>query len=255
MAERRPRPFVEVLAWMLAILREHWRLLLLAGLVIFVPVALLETVDASAQDSLAEADDFLSVAEAIGLAVVDVSAALLGQIVFAGFISALATTGEQPGGGLRGVLRELPVGRLIVADFAFVLVIVAGLVALVVPGLIFLVWFSLIGPVLEVERIGVVAAFRRSRELVRGRFWLVAAFVLPITVAEGAIEHLIQSASLWSLGDTFAGNWASGTVTTLVTSALVALAVSVLYLELSGAGSSPRTRPRGSRRPHRGKPA
>lgn len=246
---------MEVLAWMLAILREHWRVLLAAGLVIFVPVALLETIDASAQDSLAEADDFLSIVEAVALALLDLAATLLGQIVFAGFISALAMTGERPGGGFGELLRELPIGRLILADFAYVLVVVTGVVLLVIPGLLFLVWFSLIGPVIEVERVGVVAAFRRSHALVRGRFWLVAAFVLPIIVVEGVLGSWIESASLWSLGDTFAGNWASATATTLVTSTIVALAVSVLYLELSGAGSSPRTHARGSRRPRRETPA
>lgn len=239
---------------MLAILREHWLTLLVAGLVIFVPVALLETIDASVQDSVADADDVLSILQALGVGLADLGAALFGQIVFAGLISALATHGEEFG-GLRGLVRELPVSRLILADFAFVLVIFAGLVLLVIPGIVFLVWFSLIGPVLEVERTGVIAAFRRSRELVRRRFWLVAAFVVPITLIEGGLSQLIRSASLWSFGDTFLGNWVSGAAITLVTSAIVALAVSVLYLELSGAAASPGTRPRGSRRPRRERPA
>ncbi len=239
---------------MLALFRAHWRVMLAAGLVIFAPVGLLETLDTSLKDATGDADDLLSVIEVIGIGLLDVAGALLGQILFAGVISALATTGRTPG-GLGQLLRELPVGRLILADIAFVLVVVAGFALLIVPGFVFLVWFSLIGPVIEVERIGVVAAFRRSRQIVRTRTGLVAAFVLPLAFAEAALDQAIRSASIWSLGDNFFGDWTAGALATLVTSGLAALAVSVLYLELSGRGASLRTPPAGSRRPRRELPA
>lgn len=229
---------------MARILRDHWGALLPAAVVIFVPVGLLETLDADLQDTLADSGDTLGAVELVTVTLLHTASALLGQILFAGLISAVATHGTGP--GVRGLIdlgRELPVGRLILADLAFVLVIAAGLVALIVPGFVFLVLFSLIGPVIEVEGSGVRRSFGRSRELVRGRFWLVAAFVLPITLFEGSLGQLIESASVWSLGDNFLGEWAAGSLNNLASSTLLALAVTVLYLELSGAGASPRTPP------------
>jgi hypothetical protein len=249
MAAPHPRPSARgVLGEMARVLRDHWAALLPAAIVIFVPVGLLETLDADLQDKLGDTGDALSAVELISVTLLHTASALLGQILFAGLISALATHGRDPGlRGLAGLARELPIGRLILADLAFVLVVTGGLIALIVPGLVFLVWFALIGPVIEVERAGVRRAFGRSRELVRRRFWLVAGFVLPITLFEQAISELIQSASTWSLGDNFLSGWAAGSLNNLASSTLLALAVTVLYLELSAAGTSPRTPPEESR--------
>jgi hypothetical protein len=241
---------------MLAVVRRHWLALLAGGAAIFIPVGLLETIDADLQSTAGDAESLLDVIEVVGVALLHIAGALLGQIVFAGLISALAIAERSEDAPSLGELaRELPIWRLILADIAYVLTITAGLVLLVVPGILFLIWFALVGPALEVERIGVRAAFRRSRELVRGHFWLVAAFVIPITLAEGALDELIHDAWTWSLGEGFPGQWAAGAAATMVTSTVVAVAVSVLYLELSGAGASPRTRPAESRPPRRESPA
>jgi hypothetical protein len=236
---------------MLAVLRRHWAPLLAGGAVIFIPIGLLETIDADLRTTVGEADGLLGTVEVVGVSLLHVAGALLGQIVFAGLISALAAaerSDEAP--SLGELARELPFWRLILADVVYVLTVATGLLLLLVPGLLFLVWFALVGPVLEVERTGVIGAFRRSRELVRGHFWLVAAFVLPITATEGALDELIHDAWTWSLGEGFTGQWAAGAAATMVTSTVVALAVSVLYLELSGAAASPRT-PAAESRPRR----
>lgn len=244
-AERRDGPLA-VLARMWTLLRDHWAALLPAAIVIFVPLGLLDSLDSDLQEKLGDADDIASGLEVFAVALLNTASALLGQILFAGLISALATHGTGPGlSGLLALGRELPILRLVLADFAFVLVITAGLVALIVPGLVFLVWFALIGPVIEVEGAGIRRAFARSRELARRRFWLVAGFVLPITVLEESIGQLIASASVWSLGDDFAGHWAASSVNALVSSTLLALAVTVLYLELTAGEASPRTPPAG----------
>jgi hypothetical protein len=241
---------------MARVLRDHWAALLPAAIVIFVPVGLLETLDAELQDTLADSGGALSALELISVTLLHTASALLGQILFAGLISALATHGRDPGlRGLVGLGRELPIGRLILADLAFVLVVAGGLFALIVPGFVFLIWFALIGPVIEVEQARIRTAFRRSRELVRRRFWLVAGFVLPISLFEQLISELVQSASIWSLGDDFLGEWAAGSLNNLASSTLLALAVTVLYLELSAAGASPRTPPAESRPARRERPA
>ena len=220
---------------MARILRDHWRPLLAGGLVIFIPVGLIETIDADLQASVGDADDLLSVIEVFAVALLHAAGALLGQILYAGLVSALAIAGPGPGSGLVELGRELPIKRLILADIVFVLLVTAGFIAFVIPGVLFVVWFALIGPVIEVEHAGIRRSLRRSRSLVRKRFWLVASFVLPITLAEGVLGSAVHDASIWSLGSNFVAEWVAGTVATLIASTLLALAVTVLYLELSGA--------------------
>ena len=60
-------------------------------------------------------------------------------------------------------------GTLIVAGILAGIGIAVGLVLLIVPGLVLLTWWALIGPAVVLEGKPVGAAFSRSRELVRGR--------------------------------------------------------------------------------------
>jgi hypothetical protein len=248
--------FIDVLGRMFGLVLRHWPALLAGGAVIFIPVGLLETIDTDLQDAASDAGGLLDGIVVLAVALLHVAGALLGQIVFAGLISALAVaerSADAP--GLGQLVRHLPVGKLILADLLYVLAVAFGLALLIVPGILCLIWFALVGPALEVERLGVINAFRRSRALTRGHFWLVTTFVLPITLAEGALDQLIHDAWTWSLGEGFTGQWAAGAAASMVTSTIVAIAVSVLYLELSGAAASPRTPPAESRPRRRESPA
>lgn len=80
------------------------------------------------------------------------------------------------------------VGTLAVASVISAVGIVVGMVLLVVPGLFLLTRWSMVVPAIVIERKGVLAAFRRSRELVRGNAWRVfgaiaVTYVLVIIVA------------------------------------------------------------------------
>ena len=50
------------------------------------------------------------------------------------------------------MLRSLPWGSLILADLLVTLIVVAGLVVLIIPGLIALTLLAVVGPVIELER-------------------------------------------------------------------------------------------------------
>jgi nucleoside permease NupC len=97
---------------------------------------------------------------------------------------------------------------------------------------VLLTWFALVAPVIEVERTGIRAAFRRSRSLVRGHFWHVFWVVVPVVVISELISVFIQSGTLWWLGDGFFGEWAGGVLSNVLTAPLFALAVVVLFFEL-----------------------
>ena len=98
---------------------------------------------------------------------------LLGVVFLSGFLSQLV--GEAGHGReharVRDILRHLSWRRLILADLLVVLVVVIGLIALVIPGLILINLFAVVGPVVEIENRPVFAALRRSAHLVRQHFW------------------------------------------------------------------------------------
>jgi hypothetical protein len=101
-------------------------------------------------------------------------------------------TGQAADGSrIRDVLRSLPWGSLILADLLATLIIVVGLVALIIPGLIAITLLAVVGPVIELEHRRAVAGLRRSAHLVRPYFWRVAAFAtLPLLVANGVVGIL-----------------------------------------------------------------
>jgi hypothetical protein len=70
------------------------------------------------------------------------------------------------------------VGTIILSS----LVIIVGLVALVIPGLVMAIWFQFAGQVVVLEDLTYWQALRRCRDLVRGVFWRTLAAVLAIGV-------------------------------------------------------------------------
>ncbi len=215
--------------------RAHWRTLLVAGLIVFMPLAVIELLDHELQEPLADADlDDLDpglVAAVVVSVIGHATASLLGEVVYAGIIAAAVTGGEgRP--DLRRLLRHLPLRRLICVDLLWVAVVAVGFIALFVPGLIFIAWFALVAPAVEVEGRTVLSAFRRSRELVRRRFWLVLGLVLPIFVLGDALATAVQSASWWGFGDGVVGDWVGTVLANLVSSPPYALVAVFLFLGL-----------------------
>jgi hypothetical protein len=104
-----------------------------------------------------------------------------------------------------------------------------GFVLLIIPGLILLVMWSVVAPVTVVERPGVLAAFARSRELVRGNGWAVFGVIvlLGLAVVVVSVAAGLAAASLGSVGGAVI-EWA----VTAAVAPLAALSASVLYFTL-----------------------
>jgi hypothetical protein len=200
--------------------RHAWRILVVSIVVSAVTLAV-----ESAADHLLDRADLTS---ALVGAVSTSTVSLLGAVFLSGFLCRLVTVSEhestkhgitghgarehgttahekaahekaahrQTGPGadgsrIRDVLRSLPWGSLILADLLATLIIVIGLVALIIPGLIAITLLAVVGPVIELERQHAVAGLRRSAHLVRPHFWRVAAFAtVPLLVANGVIGIL-----------------------------------------------------------------
>jgi hypothetical protein len=185
--------------------RHAWRILVVSIVVSAVTVA----VDLAADHLLDRADVTTAVAGALSTSMVS----LLGAVFLSGFLCRLVTVSEHGASGhgttergktehgktgpeaegtrIRDVLRSLPWGSLVLADVLVTLIVLVGLVALIIPGLIAITLLSVAGPVIELERQHAVAGLRRCVHLVRPHFWRVAAFgTVPLLVANGVIAAL-----------------------------------------------------------------
>jgi hypothetical protein len=96
------------------------------------------------------------------------------------------------------VIRDLPIVRLLVADLLLTLAVVAGLVLLVVPGVVLAVWTAPVFPLLTMERQPVKPTIRRSFAIVRGSAWRLFAIVFSLyfasQVAGGVAATLLHEA-------------------------------------------------------------
>ena len=90
---------------------------------------------------------------------------------------------------VREALRTLPWARLLVADLILVAATTIGTALLVVPGLIVFTLFCLVGPLINIEGVGVTAAFRRSAALVRRAPWPTALLATIPTYFEITLLH------------------------------------------------------------------
>jgi hypothetical protein len=222
----------EVYRGVVRTLREQWRLLLVAGLVVFVPLGFVEALDDYVSDVDFDEVGAFRLVEVLVVALVHSGTALCGEIFYTGVVAAGVSTlrgGERH--GLRHVARILPYRRLIAVDLLFSAMVLVGFVLLIVPGIVFLVWFSLAGVVVKLEGRSAIDALRRSRELVRGSFWRVFAVVIPaelvssvIVDAGGELGH--------DIADGFAGEWLGATLGQLLATPLYAVAIVVVAYEL-----------------------
>jgi hypothetical protein len=119
-------------------------------------------------------------------------------IFLSGFLSQLV--GETAHGRrharIMELARKLAWRRLILADLAVVGLVVIGLLAFVIPGLIAINLLAVVGPVVEIEKRPVRAALRRSAHLVRQHFWtVVLLYTLPVSFADDITSAAPHSTS------------------------------------------------------------
>ncbi len=212
--------------------RYEWRLLLGAGLLVFVPVGLFTSLDPFDGNTIDRWEGSSTVLMLI-LLTAQATVSLLGAVFYSGVVAA---GDEERQAGAKHVVRHvathLPYRALLVADLGLIVVVALGFVALIVPGFIFLVWFALIAPVIEIERTGARAGFRRSREMVRPHFWRVAGLMIPLSILQSSLEEVGDGLGHGLLGETYIGNLLGSTAANLLGSPLYALTVLALYFEI-----------------------
>ena len=133
---------------------------------------------------------------------------------------------------LGDVARELPYLRLLAVDLLYSVGVALFLLLLIVPGILFFTYYALTAPIVEIEDRRIRAAFRRSRELVRGHFWTVLAILLPVSVAIELITEADQAAVNALLGDSLLSDWLGTSIVNVALTPIYAVAAVVLTIEL-----------------------
>lgn len=212
------------------------RSLLPLAVIVFLPLGLIDAVGAEVDVGSLDLDSGIKLA-ALVLAVSLVTAtSLIGEVLYSGTVALSLghPEGEAPP-SLREVSRRLNYGRLIALDIIYVLLVIVGLFALVVPGALVFVLLSLSGPIVELEGRTVRGAFARSFALVRGSFWVVFFVLVPVEILGDAIARALQGLVHTLLGHNFFAVWMAESVSNIALSPLFAIAAVLLTLDLIAA--------------------
>jgi len=134
-------------------------------------------------------------------------------------------------------LHVLP--AVVVATFFFFLILSAGLLALVVPGLIFIAVYSMFAYVIVDKEVGIVASFRESARLTKGARWKVLALatgtmvVISLTIFLGDSLKGLTDSVMPSIIVSYSSEMLYG---------IISLALSLVsadaYLQLAGRSAS-----------------
>jgi hypothetical protein len=181
--------------------------------------------------------------DSVGIALLGGFIGLVLSYLYTGMVVELVndTRDGELDSSVSGLIRAVtPVlVTLILAGILAGIGIAIGFVLIIVPGVFLLTIWSLIAPVIVVERVGVLPSFGRSWELVKGNFWQVLAVILLFYVITFAITAIVVAVAD-SIGRVVVvvAVWIVG----LLLAPLSALASSILYFELRGA-TAPIDRP------------
>jgi hypothetical protein len=226
--------------------------LLLLATIVFIPIGFLDALTTSVEIDSLDPTSLLKVAAIVGAVAAITMTGLLGEVFYSGAVAvSLAHPADEKPPSIAEVARRLDYRRLILVDIAYVALVIVGLVAFFIPGILVFVWFGLAGPVVELEGRPVFDALRRSASLVRHNFWLVFLILAPVELAGDLVGELVGHLVHGALGDSFFATWLAESAANIVFTPIFALAAVLLTLDLiaakhetdADAGSSPRPRP------------
>lgn len=123
------------------------------------------------------------------------------------------------------------VGRYVLLQLLLGLVVLVGFILLVIPGIIFSVWYMFATLIFVIENVGGVAALKRSKQYAKGKFWGIFGRMLLLTVV------ILLIAWLGSLVDNQAITIILQLLTTFIISPIAAIYTFKLYLAAKGSSS------------------
>lgn len=212
----------------------HWApSLLLLALVVFVPLGLVHALTLEANLGSFDFGSSLVLLAIVGAVFVLAVTGLIGEVFYTGAVAILLThphDGRPP--SLREIAGMINYGPLIAIDLLYGLMVALGLVLFFFPGVFVFVWLGLSAPVVEIEHRGIRAAFRRSVELVRHKFWIVALVLIPIELLGDALTNLATDATHGLLGNELLCEWLADVLANVAFTPFYAVAAVLLTVDL-----------------------
>jgi hypothetical protein len=225
----------EILSEAWALYKSHWRHFLPLAFVVFLAIALISLL--------------------LTLALGWIGAFLAALIGFIGIFwlqgalcEAVADVRDgRPDLSISDTLQKVRprVAPLLGAGILAGLGVAIGLLLLIVPGLILLTWWSLIVPVIVLERVAAMDSFGRSRALVRGNGWNVfGVIVLTVLILLAfVIVFAILAAVLLSWLPSEGRSFVQTLVVDTLTAPFLALAWTLMYFRLRRVEQEPEPAP------------
>lgn len=210
--------------------------LLLLAAIVFIPVGFLDAFTTGIDIETLDPGSLVKLAATIGAVAAITMTGLLGEVFYSGAVAVSLThpAHEKPP-SIGEVARRLDYKRLILVDIAYVALVIVGLVAFFIPGILVFVWFGLAGPVVELEGRPVLAALRRSASLVRHNFWLVFFVLAPVELLGDFFGEFVGHLVHGALGDSFFATWLAESASNIAFTPVFAIAVVLLAVELIAA--------------------
>lgn len=209
--------------------------LLLLAVVVFVPLGLIHAIVVEAHVGSFGFGVGLKLL-ALAVAVFALAATgLIGEVFYTGAVAISLThphDGKPP--SLREIAHTVSYGPLIAIDLIYGALVAAGFALFVVPGMLAFVWLGLAAPAVEIERRGVRGGFSRSVELVRGRFLLVAAVLIPIELLGDGLTDLATALTHKLFGSELLCDWLADTLANVAFTPFYAVAAVLLTVDLIG---------------------
>ncbi|HEU4944082.1 MAG TPA: hypothetical protein VFT10_02870 [Solirubrobacterales bacterium] len=216
--------------------RAYWRWapsLLLLAVVVFVPLGLVHTIAIEAEIGALDFSGGLQLFAVIGAVFVLAVTGLIGEVFYTGAVAISLThprDGRPP--SLREIAGMINYRTLIAIDLLYGAAVAIGFILFLVPGFLAFVWLGLAAPVVEIEHRSIRAAFRRSVQLIRGRFWLVALVLIPIEIVGDALTNIASEMTHSLFGSEFLCEWLADILANIAFTPFYAVAAVLLTVDL-----------------------
>ena len=108
-----------------------------------------------------------------------------------------------------------------------------GFLLFIVPGLFLMTIWAVIAPVIVLERVGVMKAFGRSRELVRGDGWRVFGVIVSVVIIVIVVRAILGAIAV-GIDDSAVARIIFDWIGSSLTAPISAIVAAVIYFHLKG---------------------
>jgi hypothetical protein len=231
----RPRSVGEILEAAFSLYAKYWKPLLQIVAIVVVPLTLVQyflgdvvagSVTRDAAGHIVSTNGSALTASALtGVLTLLIQQILIGAVAWA---VAMVLIGRTPDAGASYRFGYRRLWSILLVGILFALAVFVGFIALIIPGIIIAVRFSVAIPALVVEGKRGTEALGRSWNLVRGRSWSVFGAFIVVGFLTGIVSGILTAlgGNSWFLTGVFAA------IAACITTPFTGLVIGLIYFDL-----------------------